>query len=319
MKPASFAYHAPATAEEVVTLLAELGDGAKVIAGGQSLMPVLALRLAVFDHLVDLRRVEGLRGIERRDGAVWIGAGTTQAAIGRSLLAGAAVPLLARATPLIGHFQIRNRGTIGGSLAHAEPAAEYPAVALALGADMHTLSPRGRRTIPAGEFFTGIWSTALAADELLTGVTFPDGADARAGVRRGFAIEEFARRPGDFAIAGAAVAVEVVEGADAGGGRITRCGIGLFGLGPVPLRAVAAEAAVTGAGAVDAAGAGHAREIGLAAMAELGSVPSDLHGSAGYRKRVGAALVAAAWRRALREAVAAGGAKEEDGTRACDE
>lgn len=325
MKPASFAYHAPATAEEVVTLLAELGDGAKVIAGGQSLVPVLALRLAVFDHLVDLRRVEELRGIERRDGAVWIGAGTTQAAIGRSPLAGAAVPLLARATPLIGHFQIRNRGTIGGSLAHAEPAAEYPAVALALGADMHTLSPRGRRTIPAGDFFTGIWSTALAADELLTGATFPDCVGARAGVRCGFAIEEFARRPGDFAIAGAAVAVEVTESADRGG-RITRCGIGLFGLGPVPLRAVAAETAVTGAGAAGAAGAGHAREIGLAAMAELDSVPSDRHGSAGYRKRVGAAMVAAAWQRALSEAVVAsgareavGGAREQDRTGACDE
>ena len=250
MKPAPFEYHAPSSAQEVVTLLAEFGDGAKVIAGGQSLMPVLAMRLAVFDHLVDLRRVAGLRGIEQRDGSVWIGAATTQAEIGRSGLVATAVPLLARATPLIGHFQIRNRGTIGGSLAHAEAAAEYPAVALALGAVMHTLSPRGERAIPAAEFFTGIWTTALEPDELLTGVEFPawDGADAN-GARGqcGYAIEEFARRPGDFAIAGAAVAVR------ASGGRVTRCGIGLFGLGPTPVRAAAAENAATGLAIADAA------------------------------------------------------------------
>ncbi|MGH3253617.1 MAG: FAD binding domain-containing protein, partial [Trebonia sp.] len=225
MKAAPFEYRAPTSAPEVVTLLAELGDGAKVIAGGQSLVPMLALRLAVFDHLVDLRRVAGLGGIEPRDRSVWIGAGTTQAAIGRSGLVSAAVPLLARATPLIGHFQIRNRGTIGGSLAHAEAAAEYPAVALALGAVMHTLSPRGERAIPATEFFTGIWTTALEPDELLTGVLFPAwGGD---GGRCGYAIEEFARRPGDFAIAGAAVAVAL---SGDGGGRVARCGIALLGL-----------------------------------------------------------------------------------------
>ena len=187
MKPAAFQYHAPSGAQEIVSLLAELGDGAKVIAGGQSLVPMLALRLAVFEHLVDLGRVAGLRGIEQRDGSVWVGAATTQASIERSAEIDSTVPLLARATPLIGHFQIRNRGTVGGSIAHADAAAEYPAVALALDAQMETLSPRGRRIIPAAEFFTGMWSTALAADELLTGITFP--------IRRarcGFAIEEFA-------------------------------------------------------------------------------------------------------------------------------
>ena len=151
MKPAAFEYHAPADAKETVELLAELGDGAKLIAGGQSLVPLLALRLAAFEHLVDLRRVSGLRGIEDRGGAapggaVWIGAGTTEAAIGRSALVAAKVPLLARATPLIGHFQIRNRGTIGGSLAHADAAAEYPAVALALDAVIENAVATG----PAG-------------------------------------------------------------------------------------------------------------------------------------------------------------------------
>ena len=173
MKPAPFEYHAPYSAKEVVGLLAELGDGAKVIAGGQSLVPVLAMRLAVFDHLIDIRRIEALRGIEERGDSVWIGAGTTEAQIGASELIARRLPLLSRATPLIGHFQIRNRGTIGGSLAHADASAEYPAVALALDATIEALSPRGRRTIPAAEFFTGIWTTALDPDELVTGVSFP--------------------------------------------------------------------------------------------------------------------------------------------------
>ena len=125
-------------------LVAELGEGAKVLAGGQSLVPMLALRLAVFDHLVDVSRVDELRGIERRNGSLWFGAGTTQARIESSPEVAAAVPLLTKATPLIGHFQIRNRGTIGGSLAHADPAAEYPAVALALDAELEAASPRGR-------------------------------------------------------------------------------------------------------------------------------------------------------------------------------
>jgi carbon-monoxide dehydrogenase medium subunit len=288
VKPAPFEYHAPDSATEAVGLLAELGEGAKVIAGGQSLVPVLAMRLAALDHLIDIRRIAGLRGIEQRGDTVWIGAGTTEAAIGRSELVTRLVPLASRATPLIGHFQIRSRGTIGGSLAHADPAAEYPAVALALDATIEALSPRGQRAIPAAEFFTGIWTTALEPDELLTGVSFP-----AATVRQGFAIEEFARRAGDFALAGAAVAVEL----DAGG-SVSRCGIGLFGLGPTPLRAAAAEAAAIGtaAGDVDMA------EIGRAAVDGLDSVQSDLHGTADYRKKVGAAMVARAWEKAVKEA-----------------
>ncbi len=288
MKPAPFTYHAPGSAAEAVALLAELGEDAKAIAGGQSLVPMLALRLAVFEHLVDLRRAAELRGIERRDGALWIGAGTTQAAIGRSPEVAASVPLLARATPLIGHFQIRNRGTIGGSIAHAESAAEYPAVALTLDARLETLSPRGRRTLPADGFFTGTWSTLLEPDELLTGITFPIR-----GPRSGFAVEEFARRSGDFALAGAAVSVELD-----GDAQIRRCAIGLFGLGPVPLRATAAEEALTGRGADSLA----AEEVGRAAVAELRSVPADLHGSADYRRHVGAVMVARAWQRAVKEA-----------------
>jgi len=284
VKPAPFDYHAPDSAEEAVALLAELGDGAKIIAGGQSLVPVLALRLAAFDHLIDIRRIGALRGIEPRGDRVWVGAATTEAEVGRSELIAARVPLLSRGTPLIGHFQIRNRGTIGGSLAHADAAAEYPAVALALDATLEALSPRGPRTIAAADFFTGIWTTALEPDELLTGVSFP-----AATPRQGFAIEEFARRAGDFAIAGAAVAVEL----DAGG-KVSRAGIGLFGLGPTAVRAAAAEAGA--AGDIDPA------ELGRAAVADLGEVPSDLHGTADYRKKVGAAMVARAWEKAVKEA-----------------
>jgi carbon-monoxide dehydrogenase medium subunit len=288
VKPAPFEHHAPQTLEDAVGLLGELGNGAKVLAGGQSLIPMLALRLAVFDHLVDLGRVGGLSGIERRNGSLWIGAGTTQAAVGRSAEVAEAVPLLTRATPLIGHFQIRNRGTIGGSVAHADPAAEYPAVAVALDAEVEARSTRGARRIPAADFFTGLWTTALEDDEVLTGLDFPVWTG-----RGGFAVEELARRHGDFAMAGAVVAVVLAEG-----DRVARCAIGLFGLGSTPVRAAAAEAAVTGAAITDVS----ADEVGRDAVADLENVPSDLHGSADYRTRVGAVMVARAWVRAAEEA-----------------
>lgn len=280
MKPAPFEYHRAESVADAAAMLAALGEGAKVLAGGQSLIPMLSLRLAVFDHLVDITRIPELHGIERRNGSLWIGAGTTEAAIEHSPEVAGAVPLLARATPFVGHFQIRNRGTIGGSLAHADPAAEYPAVACALDATFETTS----RTIECPQFFTGLWDTALAPDELLTGVRFP----AWTG-RCGFAIDELARRHGDFAIAGAAVAVELD-----GDARVTRCGIGLIGLGSTPVRAHTAEAA-----ALDGS---DANEIGELAVADLDSIPSDLHGSASYRRKVGAVMVARAWRRAIEEA-----------------
>jgi carbon-monoxide dehydrogenase medium subunit len=288
LKSAPFEYHAPDTATDAASLLAELGDGAKVLAGGQSLVPMLALRLAVFEHLVDVGRIAELKGIERRGGALWIGAGTTQAAVEASAEVAAAVPLLARATPLIGHFQIRSRGTLGGSLAHADPAAEYPAVALALDASLEAVSPTGRRAIAAADFFEGLWSTTLEPDEILVGVSFPIWSP-----RSGFAVEEFARRHGDFAIAGAAIAVEL-DGDD----RIRRSAVGLIGLGSTPERATAAEAELAGRPVADVEPA----EVGRLAMAGVESAPSDLHGSAAYRKRVGAAMVARAWTRATGEA-----------------
>jgi carbon-monoxide dehydrogenase medium subunit len=289
LKPTAFEYHLADTAEEVVALLAELGDGAKVLAGGQSLVPMLSLRLTAFDHLVDVGRIDELSTIGRDDGTLVVGATTIDAEVGRSPEVAAAVPLLTRVTPLIGHFQIRNRGTFGGSLAHADPAAEYPAVALALDAELEVLSPTGSRRVPAAEFFTGFWTTSLADDELLTAARFPVWSG-----RCGFGAREFARRHGDFAVAGAVVAVELDPD-----GRVVRSAISMFGLGSTPIRATAAEAAVLGRAGVAA------EEVGRLAVAELTGVPADLHGSAAYRTQVGAAMVARAWDDAMGEATGA--------------
>lgn len=288
MKPARFEYHTPDTIENAALLLSELGDGAKVLAGGQSLIPMLAMRLAVFDHLVDVGRIPELSGIERRNGDLWVGAGTTDATVEASAEVTSSVPLLARATPLVGHFQIRNRGTLGGSIAHADPAAEYPAVALALDASVEVVSSRGRRTVAASDFFDGLWTTTMEPDELLVGVSFPIWSG-----RCGFAVEEFARRHGDFAIAGAVIGVEL-DGDD----RIQHSAIGLIGLGSTPVRAAGAESEFAGRKIAEV----EAEEVGRLAMAGLESVTSDLHGSAAYRKRVGAAMVARAWTAASEEA-----------------
>jgi carbon-monoxide dehydrogenase medium subunit len=287
MKPAPFEHHAPTSVADATALLAELDD-AKVLAGGQSLIPMLALRLTGFEHLVDIGRIDELKGIERRGDALWIGAVTTEAAVEHSPDVASGVPLLAQASPFVGHFQIRNRGTLGGVIAHADPAAEYPAVALALDATMDVAGPSGRRTIAAADFFDGLWSTAIEPDELLVGVTFPVWSG-----RCGFAVEELARRHGDFAIAGAVVGVQLDDDE-----HVQRCAIGLIGMGSTPLRGSAAEARALGrsAGEIDAA------EIGRAAVEGLDGVPSDLHGTADYRKKVAAVMVERAFTAAVSDA-----------------
>ena len=291
MKPASFEYHRPDTVEQAVGLLAELGDSgdaAKIIAGGQSLVPMLAMRLAYFDHLIDISRLGELQGIEPRGDQLWIGAGTTEATVGADPQVRQSVPLLTLATPYVGHFQIRNRGTLGGSIAHADAAGEYPAVALTLDAVMEVTSPRGRREIAAADFFTAVWETAIEPDEVLSAVRFPVW-----GNRSGFAVREFARRHGDYAIAGALVAVELDNDH-----RVSRCAIGLLGLGSTPRRATAAEQAVVGKTVSELS----PDEIGQAAMAGLDDVPSDLQGSPSYRKKVGAAMTTRSWIQATQEA-----------------
>ncbi len=295
MKAAPFAYHRPESVKEAADMLAEFGDDAKVLAGGQSLVPMLAMRLTHFDNLIDISRVDELCGIDLDDGAVRIGATTSHALVGMDDEVADSVPLLTMATPHIGHFQIRTRGTLGGAIAHADPAAEYAAVALALDADMEAYSSRGPRAIPAAEFFTGLWETSLASDEILTAVRFPvwDG-------RSGFAVHEFARRHGDFAIAGAVAAVQV----DADD-RVIRCGVGLLGLGSTPLRGTTAEDALVGrtVGDLDRDAA---LELARSTMAAIEDIPADLQGSSTYRARVGATMLA----RALSEALAAASEKE---------
>ncbi len=297
MKPAAFDYHAPRSLEEAAALLGEWGDEAKVLAGGQSLVPMLAMRLAVFPQLVDVGRIAELSGVAVEPASVRVGATTVDAEIERRADVGAAVPLLSRVTPLIGHFQIRNRGTVGGSIAHADPAAEYPAVALALDAEMSAASSRGTRTIPASSFFTGLWSTALEADELLTGVRFPVWSG-----RCGYGVAEFARRHGDFALAGAVAAVEMSDR-----GTVARAAVALFGMGATAVRAVRLEEEVTGrpAGECDAS------EIGRLAVEGLEEVTSDTQGTADYRRQVAAAMVSRAWRSATEEATGASAEGEE--------
>ncbi len=288
MKPAPFDYHRPDSVAAATQMLSEFGDDAKLLGGGQSLVPMLSMRLAFFDNLIDISRLDEMKGIKADGDSLWIGGGTTHAVVGGDERVRASVPLLTRVTPLIGHFQIRSRGTIGGSIAHADPAAEYGAVALALDATIEVVSASGRREIPAGEFFAGVWETAMEADEVLVGLRFPVWSG-----RCGFAVEEFARRHGDFAIAGAVAAVELDDG-----DKVRRSAIGLLGLSATPRRASVAEAAIAGRPVGDIT----AEEIGELAMSGLGDIPADLQGSADYRRKVGAAMAAQAWRAAVKEA-----------------
>jgi carbon-monoxide dehydrogenase medium subunit len=273
MKAAPFEYHAPETLDEALGLLAEFGDEAKVLAGGQSLVPVLALRLARFEHLVDLNRIPALRYVDVTNGVTRVGAMTTQTVIGGN------------ATEHIGHFQIRNRGTIGGSLSHADPGAEYPAVALTLDAEIVLASTRGIRTVAAAEFFTGTFTTTAEPDEILTEVRF-------GGRPHGWAVIELARRHGDFALAGVACAVEL-DSAD----RIQSLRLGLFGVASTPVRATAAEQAARGAAAAEI----DPEAVGRVALSGVSCV-SDVHADAGYREQVAAHLAGQAVRRALQEA-----------------
>jgi carbon-monoxide dehydrogenase medium subunit len=248
------------------------------------------MRLTFFENLIDISRVSELQSIDLDGDEVRIGAATPHALVGMDDEVADSVPLLTLATPHIGHFQIRTRGTLGGAIAHADPAAEYAAVALALDARIEAESPRGRRQILAAEFFTGLWETALEPDEILVAVRFPVWSG-----RCGFGVQEFARRHGDFAIAGATVALELDDD-----DRVLRCGIGLLGLGSTPKRATPAEDAVTGRPVTDITAA----EVGRLAMSGLADVPADLQGSASYRTRVGAAMVARAWTQAVESAEA---------------
>ncbi len=289
MKPAPFDYHAPATLEEAAELLSSLDD-VKVLAGGQSLIPILALRLTRFEHLVDLGRVQELKGISRSNGTLTIRAMTTHAEIGASDTVATGAPLVAKATPLIGHFQIRNRGTLGGSIVHADPAAEYPAVAAALDATMVVSSSRGSRRIPASAFFESTFMTSIADDEVLTAVEFPVWGESS-----GFGVSEVARRHGDFALVGAMAGVRL------DGATVAQAAVAIFGVGGTPIRAREAEAALVGSAV--AADAANLAEVGKLAASDLDPA-SDVHASAAYRQEIAAVVVERALTTAIKEASA---------------
>ncbi len=285
MKPPPFTYHRPGTLAEALDLLGEYGDEAKVLAGGQSLLPLLSLRLAHPAQLVDINRINGpLNQVGQADSGLTIGALVRQRAAEASPVVRAGCPLLAEALPLIGHTQIRNRGTVCGSLAHADPASELPAVALALEAQMVAQSrARGTRTIAADAFFRGYLTTALEPDELLTEFrlsAWPAGT--------GWSFQEVARRHGDFALVGVAATLRL----DAAG-TCQDVRLAAIGAGPGPLRGRAAEAALRGQPFSSESVTAAARELGIEV-----DPASDVQATAAYRRYVTVVLA----RRALEEA-----------------
>lgn len=282
MKPPRFEYHRAATTSEAVSILDELGDDGRVLAGGQSLVPMMNFRLAQPEHLVDINPIGELAYVRRANGELAVGATARQAAVEHAADA-LAVPLLVQALKLVAHPPIRHRGTLVGSIAHADPAAELPAVALATRAKFTVASASGVRTLDAEEFFLGPFETALEPGELLTEARFPVAAP-----HTGHAFVEFARRHGDFAIAGAAVMLTLVDR------RISEASIVLCAVGPRPIRATPSEELLAG------------REPSEELFVEAAEVAlndlqpgTDIHGGTEYRIGVARAQV----RRALSLAI----------------
>jgi len=289
MKLPPLEYNAPTTLEEVLGLLDEHGDEAKLLAGGQSLVPMMAMRLARPAQLVDINDVSSLDGIDDGGDTLAFGAITRERDAERSQLVAERVPVLAEALPLIGHVSIRNRGTIGGSIAHADASAELPAVALVTDARMVVRSRRGERTIAAEEFFISHYMTALRDDECLVEVRVPATPPGA-----GWSFQEIARRHGDFALVGVAAMVTLATG-----GAVDSARICLFGVSERPVRAREVEAALAGAPASSATFAAAATD----AVKDL-EPASDMHGSSTYRRHIADVTV----RRALTIAAQRAGA-----------
>ena len=287
MKPAPFDYRAPATLGDAIALLAADSE-ATVIAGGQSLMPLLAFRLAAPSVLVDLRRIPGLREITAGDDGVRLGAMVRWRDIEDDPRCAAAHPLLRKAVAHIGHYQIRNRGTVGGSLAHADPAAELPGIAVTCDGEIALAGPAGTRTVRAADFFTGPLSTARQADEIVTELRLPFWPRERR-----WAFREFARRDGDFALAGILLFYD--EGAS---GEASDAHVGVIGACQRPHRLPGVERVLNGRPVDDGA-----IRMAAATAAEEVDPPDDLHADAAYRRGLVATLV----ERALRAASGGGG------------
>lgn len=275
MKIARFEYHRPESVGEALLLLADLGDDAKVLAGGQSLVPLMALRLSRPGHVIDIGRLTELGTLSVDGGAVRVGALVRHSELETSEPVSEQAPLVAAAMPHIGHRAIRNRGTACGSLAHGDPAAELPAVAVALGSHIHLRSSSGERTVPATDFFTGYLTNVAEPDELLVEWTLPAWS-----VTAGWSVQEVSRRHGDFALLGCAAVVD--GGPD---GTVSSAALSFFGAASTPLRVPAAEAILIG----------HAPDEKL--FAEAADVvratldpPGDLHATAAHRRHLGAVL-----------------------------
>lgn len=291
MKMPNFTYHRPESLDEALGLLAEHGSDAKILAGGQSLIPVMALRLSQPGHLIDIGAIPGLDGIAEHEGGLRIGALVRHEAVERSPLVREKAPLLAEAMPHIGHPAIRSRGTVCGSLSHADPAAELPAVMLALGAEMVVRSSAGERVLPARDFFVTYLTSALEPTEMLVEVRVP--AWTRGA---GWSVREVSRRHGDFALVGLASVVETSPS-----GTVAGAALSFFGVDGTPRRAASAEEALVGSKADASAFEEAARLV----ASELDPA-DDIHATGAYRRHVAAELT----RRGLAEAVSrAGGAQ----------
>ena len=281
MKPPPFGYHDPETVADVVGLLSRL-DNAMLLAGGQSLMPMLNMRFVLPDHLIDLNRVAELSYIREAGGGLAVGAMTRQRDLEFSEVVRRRCPLMHEAIAHVGHRQTRNRGTLGGSLCQLDPAAELVAVASVLDATVEMSGPKGRRELPFSQFPAAYMTPALAADELVTAVRFPAWSE-----NHGYAFVEFARRHGDFAIVSAAALLE-----EDAAGMITRAAVTIGGIGPAPARATAAERALVG----NVAAGGLFREASESCR-KLDAV-GDVHAPAAYRQQLAVVLA----RRALETA-----------------
>jgi carbon-monoxide dehydrogenase medium subunit/6-hydroxypseudooxynicotine dehydrogenase subunit alpha len=297
VKPPRFEYHDPRSVDEAFGLLAEYGDEAKALAGGQSLVPLLNFRLAHPEHLIDLNRIGALSGIRREDGTLRIKAMTRQATLEASPLVREHWPLIGDALHFVAHAQIRNRGTVGGSVAHADPAAELPVVFTVLDAKFRVASARGERTIEPADLFVTHLTTTIEPHEMLVEIEVPPVAP-----RTGHAFTEFARRHGDFALGGAAALIAVDEQ-----GVCQRAALGLLAAAPTPVRASEAESMLVGE-RIDEALAARAGERTAAGVQPTG----DIHGSAEYRKRL---IGVMAQRAILAAAERAAGAAANGGAR----
>ena len=281
MKPPPFTYHDPRTIPEVLNLLAEK-DNARLLSGGQSLMPMLNMRYVLPDDVIDLNRVDGLSGIEAANGSLGIAGMTRQRDIEFSDVVASRCPIMTEAILQVGHRQTRNRGTLGGSLAHLDPSAELPAVAMALDATIHVESKRGKRDIAMADFPAGYMTPSIELDEMVTGATFPLWKEGH-----GYAFIEFARRHGDFAIVSAG-ALMTTDGA----GKVDRISIVVSGVGPSPLRCIEAEEMILD----------QTPELELfreaAETARAFDAMEDIHAPSSYRQHLAAVLS----RRALEKA-----------------